>query len=47
MAECNSHETPNMYPNLIATPLNHQQQFRLKKTNEIKNYFVAKVKKGN
>ena len=35
MAECNSHETPNMYPNLSATLLNDQQQFRLNKINEI------------
>ena len=44
MAECNFHETPNMYPNLIATPLNDQQQFRLNKINEIKYYFVAEIK---
>ena len=30
MAECNSRETPNIYPNLSASPLNDQQQFRLK-----------------
>ena len=35
MAECNSHETPNMYPNLSATLLNDQQQFRLNKINEL------------
>ena len=34
MAEYNSTETPNTYPNL-----NHQQQFRLNKINEIKDYF--------
>ena len=33
----NSHETPNIYPNL-----NDQQQFRLNKI--IKYYFVAKIK---
>ena len=33
MAECNSIETSNKYPNL-----NDQQQFRLKKINEIKDY---------
>ena len=49
MAECNSHETPNMCPNLSATllsaaPLNDQQQFRLNKINEIKDYFVAEIK---
>ena len=44
MAERNSHETPNMYPNLSPTPLNDQQQFKLNKINEIKNYFVAEIK---
>ena len=39
MAECNSIETSNKYPNL-----NDQQQFRLKKINEIKDYFVAEIK---
>ena len=39
MAECNSTETSNKYPNL-----NDQQQFRLKKINEIKDYFVAEIK---
>ena len=33
-----------MYPNLTATPLNDQQQFRLNKINEIKDYFVAEIK---
>ena len=37
MAEC------NMYPNLSATPSN-EQQFKLKKINEIKEYFVAEIK---
>ena len=44
MAECNSHETHNIYPNLSVTPLNDQQQFRLNKINEIKDYFVAEIK---
>ena len=35
MAQCNSHETQNMYRNLSATQLNDQQQFRLNKINEI------------
>ena len=39
MAECN-----NTNPNLRATPLSDQQQFRLKKINEIKDYFVAEIK---
>ena len=48
-----SHETPNMYPNLSATPLstaplnvllNEQQHFRLNKINEIKDYFVTEIK---
>ena len=33
-----------MYPNLSATPLNDEQQFRLNKINEIKDYFVAEIK---
>ena len=41
--ECDSHETPNIYPNL-STSLNDQQQFRLNKINEIKDYFVAEIK---
>ena len=44
MAECNSRETPNMYLNLNAIPLNDQQKFRLNKINEIKEYFVAEIK---
>ena len=43
MAEFNSHETPNMYPSLSVS-LSHQQQFRLNKINEIKDYFVAEIK---
>ena len=43
MAGCNSHEIPNMYPNLSATPSN-EQQFRLNKINEIKYYFVAEIR---
>ena len=39
----NSHETPNMYPNLSAS-LSNEQQFRLNEINEIKYYFVAKIK---
>ena len=45
MVECGFHEKPNMYPNLSATPLNDQQQFRLNKINEIKDYFVAGINK--
>ena len=44
MVECGFHEKPNRYPNLSATLLNDQQQFRLNKINEIKDYFVAKIK---
>ena len=40
MAECNSHD---MYPNL-GTNLSNDQQFRLNKINEIKDYFVAEIK---
>ena len=44
MAESNSIETPNIYPNLNAILLNDQQQFRLNQINEIKDYFVAEIK---
>ena len=37
--EYNSIEKPNIYPNV-----NDQQQFRLNKINEIKDYFVAEIK---
>ena len=43
-AECNSYETHNIYPNLNASLLSDQQQFRLNKINEIKDYFVAEIK---
>ena len=48
MAECNFierdfHETPNMHPNLSAN-VSNDQQFRLNKSNEIKDYFIAEVK---
>ena len=39
MAECS-----NIYPNLNVTPLSDQQQFRLNKINEIKDYFIAELK---
>ena len=37
MGECNSFEVPNIYPNL------NDQQFRLNKINEVKNYFIAEI----
>ena len=45
MLECTSidrdfHKTPNMYPNI-----SNGQQFRLKKINEIKGYFIAEIRK--
>ena len=48
MAECNSiehnfHETLNMYPNLRAN-ISNDQQFRLNKINEIKDYFIVEIK---
>ena len=43
MAQCNSHETHNIFPNLNVTPSN-EQKFTLNKINEIKDYFVAKIK---
>ena len=33
-------EAPNLYANL-----NEQQQFRLNKINEVKDYFVAEIRK--
>ena len=44
MVECNSHETNNMYPNLNAIPLNDQQQFRLNKISEARDYFIGEIK---
>ena len=48
MTECNSatynsNETHNIYSNLDVS-LSDQQQFRLKKINKVKNYFVAEIK---
>ena len=40
MAECDSH---NMYLNLRTTPSN-DQDFRLNKINEIKDYFIEGIK---
>ena len=40
MDECNSH---SMYPNLNTTPSN-DQQFRLNKINETKDYFIAEIR---
>ena len=40
MVKCNSHK---MYPNLGENPPN-DQQFRLNKINEIKDYFIAEIK---
>ena len=50
MTECNSiehnfHETRNMYPNLNAN-IPNDQQFRLNKINEIKDYFIAEIKES-
>ena len=42
------HKTPNMYPNLNAIPFNanisNEQQFRLNKINEIKDYVLAEIR---
>ena len=48
MDECNSikndfHKTPNIYSNLNPTPSN-EQQYRLNKINEIKDYFLAEIR---
>ena len=41
-------KTPNIYPNLNAVPLNTnisiEQQLRLNKINEIKDYFLAEIR---
>ena len=36
-------KTPNIYPNL-ATNISNEQQFRLNKINEIKDYFIAEIR---
>ena len=43
MAGHDFHETSNMYPYLNAN-LSNDQQFRLSKINETKDYFIAKIK---
>ena len=48
MDECNSikhdfNKTPNIYPNLTAN-ISNEQQFRLNKINEIKDYFLANIR---
>ena len=48
MDKCNSvkhdfHKKPNIYPNLN-TNISNEQQFRLNKINEIKDYFLAEIK---
>ena len=44
MAESNSVERSNTYPNLNEIPLTDQQHFGLNKINEIKDYFVTEIK---
>ena len=36
-------KTPNIYPNLV-TNISNEQQFRLNKINEIKDYFLAEIR---
>ena len=48
MGECNSvkhnfHKKPHIYPNLNAN-ISNEQQFRLHKINEIKDYFLADIR---
>ena len=48
MDKCNSikhdfHGTANMYPNLNVN-ISNEQQFRLNKINEIKDYLLAEVR---
>ena len=44
MAERDSHETCNVYLDLIPIPLSDQQTFRLNKINEIRYYFIPEMK---
>ena len=44
MTECDFHEKPNMYQNMSAIPSN-EQHLRLNKINEIKDCFIAEIKK--
>ena len=37
------HKTPNIYPNLNAN-ISNEEQFRLNKINEIKDYFLAEIR---
>ena len=41
--EHNFRETLNVYPNLSAN-ISHDQQFRLNKINEIKDYFISEIR---
>ena len=48
IGECNSikndfHETPNIYLSLSAN-ISNEQQFRINKINEIKDYFLAEIR---
>ena len=43
MAEHSSYKTNKVYPNL-SPALSDDQQFRLNKINEIRDYFVAEIK---
>ena len=48
MVKCSSHETHNnIYLNLNAILMNDQQQFKLNKINEIKDYVLQRLKKEN
>ena len=46
MAELDFHERSTPYPNLniFNIPLNDQQQFKVNKIHEIKDYLVAEIK---
>ena len=43
MTERSSYETNNIYPNLSPS-LSDNQQFRLNRINEIRDYFAAEIK---
>ena len=44
MVECNSFECNSIEATNIDPSLNDQQQFRLNKINEVKDYFIAEIK---
>ena len=46
MTECDSYETNKIYPSFTSF-LSDDQQFRQNKINQIRDYFVQRLKKEN